>query len=81
MIKARFSRAVAPGRRRASHVKRRERGVWQRRFWERHVRNEEEMAACIRYCHFNPVKHGFVARPQDWPFSSVHRDIRAGRWP
>jgi len=80
VIKARYSRSVAPGRRRQSHVKRRERGVWQRRFWEHHIRNEEERAACVRYCHFNPVKHGFVEHPQDWPYSSVHRDIRAGRW-
>ena len=28
----------------------------------------------------NPVKHGFVARPEDWPHSSVNRDIRAGRY-
>ena len=45
-----------------------------------HVRTEEEFAAAVRYCHINPVKHGFVARPQDWPWSSVHREIAAGRW-
>jgi len=37
------------------------------------VRTEEEFAAAVRYCHINPVKHGFVARPQDWPWSSEHR--------
>lgn len=58
----------------------RERGIWQRRFWEHHIRGEDDRAACIHYCHINPVKHGFVASPEDWPYSSVHRDIRAGRY-
>jgi len=67
---------LKPGLRRGK----REQALWQRRFWERHVRTEEEFAAAVRYCHINPVKHGFVARPQDWPWSSVHREIAAGRW-
>jgi putative transposase len=48
---------------------------WQRRFWEHHIRDEDELAACIRYCWHNPVKHGFVTSPADWPFSSWHRDV------
>ena len=28
----------------------------------------------------NPVKHGYVERPEDWPYSSIHREIAAGRW-
>lgn len=58
----------------------REYAVWQRRFWDRHIRNEEEFAACVRYCHINPVKHGFVESPEDWAWSSVHRELAAGRW-
>ncbi|MBF9058934.1 transposase [Rhodobacterales bacterium HKCCSP123] len=54
----------------------REQAVWQRRFWEHHVRDEAEYRAFLRYCWWNPVKHGFVARPEDWPWSSVHRDGR-----
>ena len=53
--------------------------VWQRRFWEHHIRDDEAFAACVRYCWINPVKHGLVARAVDWPFWSIHRDIRAGR--
>lgn len=48
--------------------------VWQRRFWEHHIRDDEAFAACVRYCWINPVKHGLVAHPRDWPFSSWHRD-------
>ncbi|MHA7887088.1 transposase [Roseicyclus sp.] len=54
----------------------REQALWQRRFWEHHVRDEAEYRAFLRYCWWNPVKHGFVARPEDWPWSSVHRDGR-----
>jgi putative transposase len=61
-------------------VGKRETAVWQRRFWEHHIRDETDFVAHIRYCWFNPVKHGFVEKPEDWPHSSVHRDIREGRY-
>jgi putative transposase len=60
-------------------VGKRETGVWQRRFWEHLVRDEDEYARAVRYVIGNPVKHGFVERAEDWPYSSVHRDRRAGR--
>lgn len=58
----------------------RDAAVWQRRYWEHHIRDEADFAAHVRYCHMNPVKHGFVERPEDWPYSSVHREITLGRW-
>ncbi len=51
-------------------------GIWQRRFWEHHIRDEADYRAHVRYCWLNPVKHGLVKRPEDWPYSSVHRDAR-----
>jgi len=48
--------------------------VWQKRFWEHHIRNDADLRAHVRYCWINPVKHGLVSRPGDWPFSSYHRD-------
>ena len=80
LIKARFSRGLACGPLRASHVARQERGIWQRRFWEHHIRDQRDYAAHLRYCWNNPAKHGLVAQAVDWPFSSVHRDIRLGRY-
>lgn len=77
-IKSRFSAGLAAGPRRASHLARREKGIWQRRFWEHHVRDEKDLAAHVRYCWGNPVKHGLVRRPKDWPHSSIHRDIARG---
>ena len=74
LIKARFSREVPLGHRRPSHVARRERGIWQRRFWEHHIRDSTDFRNHVAYCWHNPVKHGFVEQPQDWPYSSWHRD-------
>ena len=48
--------------------------VWQKRFWEHHIRNADDYAAHSRYCWINPVKHGLVEKPEDWPWSSYHRD-------
>ena len=80
LIKARFSRGLAEGHLRNSHLARQERGIWQRRFWEHHIRDRADMDAHLRYCWFNPVKHGLVEEPQEWPYSSVHREIALGRF-
>ena len=78
-IKARFTRWT--GERvetSSSKVDKREAGLWQRRFWEHAIRDEADHAAHAGYCWSNPVKHGLVERAEDWPYSSIHRDIRAG---
>ncbi|WP_411289488.1 REP-associated tyrosine transposase [Rhodosalinus sp.] len=80
LIKTRFSRGLPAGPRRSSDIARGERAIWQRRFWEHHVRDEEDRAGLISYCHINPVKHGLVTTPEDWPYSSLHRERRSGRW-
>ena len=49
-------------------------GLWQRRFWEHHIRNEADLAAHLQYCWLNPVKHGLVERPEDWSYCSIRRD-------
>lgn len=54
-------------------------GIWQRRFWEHHIRSEADRAAAVRYCWDNPVKHGVAETPEAWAFSSWHRDMGAPR--
>lgn len=78
-ITARFSRGLPAGPLRDSHVFRQECGILQRRFYKHHIRNDEDHAAHMRYCWWNPVKHGFVERPEDWPYLSFHRDKAAGK--
>lgn len=48
--------------------------IWQKRFWEHHIRTDEDYAEHMRYCWINPVKHGLVETPDAWPYSSYHRD-------
>ncbi len=50
-----------------------QRGIWQKRYWEHAVRDDTDMGAYVDYIHFNPVKHGLVASPDDWPYSTWHR--------
>ncbi len=76
-IKTGFSRQVPHGEpRSASRVAKKERGIWQRRFWEHTIRDEEEYRAYCDYIHFNPVKHGLVNDPADWPYSTYHARSR-----
>lgn len=80
LIKAGFSRGLPKGERvNASREKKRERGIWQRRYWEHLIRNEEDMARHVDYIHHNPVKHGYVDRAADWKYSSIHAHIRADK--
>jgi putative transposase len=59
----------------------RERGIWQRRFWEHQIRDETDLRRHIDYIHYNPVKHGLVVRVEDWPWSSYHRFARTCAYP
>jgi putative transposase len=85
LLKARFAMAFPAGPDlRASLRRRAEKGIWQRRFFEHLVRDEDDFAAHVDYIHYNPVKHGHVSRPVDWPHSSIHqfieREIIDAQW-
>ncbi len=77
LIQARFSRLLPFVARRACHIDRVDRGLWQRRFREHHIRDETALANAVSYCWNNPVKHRLTDDPFDWPHSSIHRDMRA----
>ncbi len=82
-IKGRFSRLCADRGApvSASRRRRRERAVWQRRYWEHLIRNEAELQAMRDYIHMNPVRHGLVRTARDWPYSSFHRFVRQEVYP
>ncbi len=82
LIKGDFSRRLPDGERvSASRRQKGERGVWQRRFWEHTLRDEDDFTRRVDYIHFNPVKHGHAVRARDWPYSSFHRMVRLGIYP
>lgn len=55
-----------------------ERGIWQRRFWEHTIRDDNDYWHHVNYVHFNPLKHGLVSQVADWPYSSFHRAVKQG---
>ncbi|NLX58650.1 MAG: transposase [Phycisphaerae bacterium] len=86
LIKTRFTQALGDRgddiahpnplrRRRGRH------GVWQSRFWEHLIRDEDDLRCHIDYIHWNPVKHGHVRRVRDWPWSTFHRYAARGIYP
>jgi len=81
-VKGEFSRRL-PNRewRSRSRVQRRERGIWQRRYWEHAIRDDRDFRQHVDYIHWNPVKHGWVDQVSDWPYSSFHRYVQRGIYP
>ena len=78
-IKAGFSRQLPVIEEKSrSRIQKQERGIWQRRFWEHLIRNEQDFNNHMDYIYFNPVKHGWVDRVVDWKYSSFHRDVKEG---
>ena len=79
LIKGGFSRLLAKSERiRASRMAKRERGIWQRRYWEHQIRDEGDLARHVDYIHYNPVKHGWVERAIEWPHSTLHGYVERG---
>jgi len=64
-----------------SRKHKRERGIWQRRFWEHQIRDPADLQRHIDYIHYNPVKHELVERVEDWPWSTYHKYVREVIYP
>ena len=81
LIKRRFTSAVTQKQPDIPRHSNGEYALWQRRFWEHTIRDERDFERHVDYIHFNPVKHGLVARVCDWPHSSFHDYVRRGLLP
>jgi putative transposase len=55
--------------------------LWQPRYWEHSIRDENDFARHADYIHWNPVKHGLVKCAADWPHSTFQRFVAAGMYP
>jgi len=81
LIKSQFSRelpAMPIEHLSRSQMLKGERNIWQRRYWERTIRDEDDFARHADYIHYNPVKHGHAPSAGAWPFSSFARMVREG---
>ena len=61
-----------------SRIKKKEQAIWQRRYWEHLIRDEEDLRKHVEYIHYNPVKHEWARAPLDWQYFSFHRYVRDG---
>jgi len=43
---------------------------WEKRYYDRNVRDEREFPGKLQYLHHNPGKRGLVHAPEDWKWSS-----------
>jgi len=62
----------------SSRARKGEVSIWQRRFWEHQIRDENDLQKHVDYIHCNPVKHGLVRHVDEWPWSTYHRYVRKG---
>jgi putative transposase len=82
LIKIIFSKSLSKTEWRSdSRIQRGERGIWQRRYWEHLIRDERDFMAHMDYVHINPLKHGFVNKVLDWPYSTFHLLVKQGVYP
>ncbi len=65
----------------ARRRKRQQGTLWQHRFWDHLIHDEDDFNRHMDYIHWNPVKHGLVSKVVDWPYSSFHRLVRSGWYP
>jgi putative transposase len=52
--------------------------IWQKRFWDHIIRNQDDLNSHLDYIHYNPVKHGFANNPLEWEFSSIQNYYEKG---
>ena len=84
-IKTNFSKRLPRNEpresRSASRTAKGERGIWQRRYWEHTIRDDDDFGAHCDYIHFNPVKHGYARVVGDWPHSTFRQYVDRGVYP
>ena len=57
--------------------KRKEAGVWQRRFYDHIIRNQDDFNKHADYIHYNSYKH-YQIPPKDWKYSSFKKFVKLG---
>lgn len=60
----------------SSRLKKREKEIWQRRYWEHTIKDEEDLYLHFDYIHYNPVKHGYVEKVKEWVYSTFHKFVK-----
>jgi putative transposase len=61
-----------------SRKDKREKDIWQRRYWEHSITHEEDLKKHIDYIHYNPIKHGYVKQAKEWEYSTFKKYVQQG---
>ena len=61
-----------------SKIKKGEKGVWQRRYWEHTIRNEQDFYRHLDYIHYNPIKHNLVKSSKDYKYTTFEKFVKLG---
>ena len=81
VLQSLFAVGLSAAEHRPAHpVNRGTHGLWQRRIQDHRLRDDADFRARRNFIHTAPVREGLVSRPEDWPYSSIHRDIALGRY-
>ena len=51
--------------------------IWQNRFWEHTIRDEQDFNTHLDYIHYNSIKHNNIL-PKDWKYSSFSKFVEMG---
>ena len=61
-----------------SKIRKGEKGIWQRRFYDHVIRNEIDLNRHLDYIHYNPIKHECSNSAADYPYSSFKKFVELG---
>jgi len=59
-----------------SRQSKKEKDIWQRRYWEHTIIDENDLYKHLDYIHYNPVKHGYIKNVKNWKYSSFHKFVK-----
>ena len=77
-IKVAFSRSLSFNEKQTKEQKeRREKGIWQRKYYDHIIRNENDFNKHLDYIHYNSMKHYNIS-PKDWEYSSFRKFVKNG---
>ncbi len=80
MIKTSFTKDYVKGFKESPRNDKGEMRVWQSRFWEHWIRDDNDLERHLNYIHYNPVKHGYVELPDQWLNSFFQNYVKLGMY-
>lgn len=61
-----------------SRKDKKEKDIWQRRYWEHSITDEADLRKHTDYIHYNPIKHGYVKQAKKWKYSTFKKCVQQG---